>query len=178
MDAKAWRDYAAAMGRPLVWGVLGIALSSCGTPPESPRDAEGGVRLTWVDLQQYSIPAPLPDPAGPARDLTVTVTVAYSALAFPAALEVAFRHAPSGEESFNRLDVAALAPAMATAVKGRFQFFALVRIPHLGSLTFDAVLVDAAGARSDRVLGHFAVSDSLGITVTSQSVLSETTNGP
>lgn len=137
-------------------GSLPQELSSAGTSPE----------LTRVSVEQYGSPVPIPgSPELPARLVTIDITLAFTALQKPATLSLVFATLDVPILSSQAdVDLATVAPDVAASTGGQRVFRAGVRIPDLGTLNFDAVLIDQAGVASAPVSGHFTIQDAVGTT--------------
>ena len=145
---------------------LTVGLSACGGAWEGYSSSEASLQLTAVGLKQYAHP-PYPIPGSedlPARQVTVDVTLIFLAPEKPETLTLVFTGSSGTSE--NRIDLTTT--SLADSTGGRRTFRTLITIPNLGSLPFDAVLIDRAGASSATVSGWFTVQDSLTVTQSGQ----------
>ena len=142
--------------------VLAVGLSACGGAWQDYSASGASLQLTAVGLDQYANPPyPVPGSEGlPARQVTVRVTLVFLAPEKPATLALVFTGSSGTTE--NRIDLTTT--SLADSQGGRQAFLALVTIPNLGALPFDAVLIDRAGASSATVSGWFTITDSLTVT--------------
>lgn len=137
--------------------VVCLGMAACGTPPEPAASSTEGTALTWVHIEQYSTPIRVGDPQQPSVQLvTVDLTLVFRFTEHPATLVVDFE-AESGGHTHNELDLASLKPAILEATGGQWNIKAPVKIPGLGSLRYNAVLVDQSGRASGAVGGSFTV---------------------
>ena len=146
---------------------LTVGLSACGGAWEGYSSSEATLQLTDVGLKQYANP-PTPVPGSedlPTRQVTVDVTLIFLAPEKPETLTLVFTGSDGTSE--NRIDLTTT--SLADSTGGRRTFRTLITIPNLGSLPFDAVLIDRAGASSATVSGWFTIADSLTITQSGQS---------
>jgi hypothetical protein len=148
--------------------LLMVGLGACGGGLDDPLSREDVLELTFVSVEQFAPPSPLPtSPELPTRLVTVDVALVLLASERPATLSLAFT-GPSGLRTNNELDLTALAPEVAASTGGRKDFRALLTIPELGDLAFDAALADRAGAVSVTVSGHFTIQMSVSTTQSNQ----------
>lgn len=157
---------------------LTAGLSACGGAWEGYSSSEASLQLTAVWPEQYSWP-PSPVPGSedlPARQVTVDVTLIFLAPEKPETLTLVFTGSDGASE--NRIDLTTT--TLADSTGGRRTFRTLITIPNLGILSFDAVLVDRAGASSATVSGWLTITDSLTATQSGQFNESNetTTQGP
>jgi hypothetical protein len=151
----------AALGGTLV-GIFALCLGTvaCGTPPEQAGSSAEGIELTRVDIVQYTTPTLVGDPQqSSVRIVTVDLTLVFRFADHPATLVIDFE-SESGHRTHNELDLAALKPAILEATDGQWNLKAPVKISDLGSLRYNAVLVDQSGRASRAVSGSFTVLDS------------------
>jgi hypothetical protein len=163
------------MGAFLLLGVAGCG----GGLPEEVSSAETSLELTQVSIEQFGPPVPRSEsPELPDRMVSVNVTMAFRAPQRPATLSLVFAtlDAPV-RSSQSDVDLATVAPDVAASTGGREVFRAGVRVPDLGTLIFDAVLIDHAGVASAPVSGHFTIQDAVSATQSTVVVQSDQSSG-
>ena len=150
-------------------GGLPQEFSSAGTSPE----------LTRVNVEQYSYPTPIPGfPELPARLVSVDITLVFTAPERPATLSLVFSTLDVPIlSSQSDVDLATVAPDVAASTGGQEVFRAGVRVPDLGTLIFDAVLIDHAGVASAPVSGQFTIQDAVSATQSTVVAQSDQSSG-
>lgn len=142
--------------------VLLVALGGCGTAPDQMPAGAEQVELTFIGIDQFNTPVPVIDSQQPTLHLvTVDLRVVFRFAEHPRTMVIDFEGL-SGRRTHNELNLVALAPDIADATDGGWDMRAPVRIPELGALRFDAVLVEQSGRVSSVVGGGFTVESSFG----------------
>ncbi len=164
----------------LVWltaALLALELTGCGGAPEGFSSSGASLALTMVRVEQSSSPRPIPESLDlPARLVTVKVTLAFTAPQKPATLSLVFTTA-AGTRSENEVPLTEVAPEVAASKGGQKDFLALVKVPALGALIFDAVLIDHAGSSSAPMSGQFTIQDAVGATQSNGVTQSDQSSG-
>ena len=159
---------------------LCMGMSACGTLSDQPTSQAEGMELTWVYIEQHTIPGMANNPQQPSALLvTGDVTIVFRYADHPTTLVIDFS-GKSGQLTHNEIDLAALKPAIVEATEGRWKVRAPLEIPELGPLQFSAVLKDLLGRSSSAIGGSFTVEDGFGAgngTQTSQDNTTGNTTG-
>ena len=142
--------------------LLGVAGCGGSLPQEFPS-AGTAPELTRVSVEQYGSPTLIPgSPDLPARLVSVDIILVFTAPERPATLSLVFSTLDVPMfSSQSDVDLTTVAPDVAASTGGQEVFRAGVRVPDLGTLIFDAVLIDRAGVASAPVSGRFTIQDDL-----------------